>query len=279
MAGDSFVKLHMTSRHTAGTAPVATFEGDKLLPPHSYEQLMTSGYISVSEYAKAGAKAAGLLLDNVTEERWRRLASATHYIDEFIDTAEQPAVARQLYDEGLCAALTHEDTADALRAARLPSDANPLLALSVIALHGSLEGAPTTQRERLATAAHTINAAARIKASTDNIHDYLSILTEESDATSALFEHIATPYVAEQPAHTTLSNVVRHAMRVAVMLDSAFDLREDYEQGITKVQPRVRHMARLACAALAPAHQATTFGDNLRVTWAMATEVRPYIVK
>lgn len=271
------MKLHMTSRHIADTAPVATFEGDKLLPPGAYEQLMTGGYISVSEYAKAGARAAGLTLDNVTEERWRRLASATHYIDEFIDTAEQPALARQLYNEGLQAALAHQDTAEALQAVQLPPDINPLAPASVIALHSSLEGATTTQRAQLAAAADTINCAADTKASTSDIDIYLATLAEESDATAALFEHIATPYVAHQPAHATLSKVVRHAMRVAVMLDSAFDLSEDYEQGVTKVPPTARHIARLARAALRPAHQATTFGDNLRITWAMAREVRPYI--
>ena len=271
------MKLHMTSRHTADTAPVATFEGDKLLPPGTYEQLMTGGYISVSEYAKAGAKAAGVVLDNITEERWRRLASATHYIDEFIDTAEQPTIARRLYNEGLQAALTYEDTFEALRAVQLPLDINPLVPASVIALHSSLEGTSPAQRDQLAAAAYAINHAADIKASTNDIDAYLTTLTEESDATAALFDHIATPYVAHQPAPAALSKVVRHAMRVAVMLDSALDLREDYEQGVTKVQPTIRHMARLACAALLPAHQATTFGDNLHITWAMAREVRPYI--
>lgn len=271
------MKLRMTSRHIASTAPVATFEGDVHLPAGSYEQLMTGGYASVAEYAKAGAAAAGVTLDTVTEERWRRLASATHYIDEFIDTADEPAKARRLYEEGLQAALEHTDTAEALHAVHLPENVNPLLPASVVALHSSLESASQHQREQLGQAARTIHRAASTKAATRDIATYITTLQQESDATSALFEHIATPTVATQPAHRALVEVVRHAMRVAVMLDSAFDLREDYQEGITAVTPTWRHMARLALAALPAAHHATKFGDNLHITWAMAREVRPYV--
>lgn len=252
------------------------FAGDELVDRHTYRRLMTGGYMATTAYLATAAEALHVQPDRVTEERWRRLASASYYIDEFIDTAPNKERAHALYALGLGAALGETVTNEEL-AVLLQTEHNPLLVPSIELLHNSVADSSSETLTRLRTRAFTINDAMLHKAATSNIREYIAILEEEITATVELLEYTALPATTEQAGYPQLRTLMHHAMRVAVFLDSALDLKDDYEQGITQVAPTVRHMGHLALKAVWPARELTRFGGNFRASWHVLRQVRPYI--
>lgn len=258
-------------------SPVETFPGDEAISTDTYESLMTGGYVAIIEYLKAGASSIDLTIDTVTEERWRRLISAAHYIDEFIDSASNRQVAGQLYETGLTAALGGDNLAESLEAMPQSHDSNRLLVPAVIALNNSIAGIRTERLEQLRQAALTIRDAAQQKATTSDISDYIDILAKESDATYSLLDGTADEQTTSQPEYSIFSDVIQKAMRISVYLDHSLDLKDDFEQDTTAVRPTVRHMGQLAVQAFTPARQAARRGDSLKMSWHMVKEIRPYI--
>lgn len=271
------MKLHMTSRHHVEKTPLATFAGDESIPVQTYEQLMTDGYTSISQYLKAGARAVDLSIDPVTEERWRRLVVAWYYIDDFIDNLGDSAKAHELYKAGMATALAGGDIYETVAELGPHKPSNPLLVPSVVSLRNSLTDIEPSNLEALQVAASVINDAALEKASTSDIDKYISILTDESIATADLIDLTADSDTTRQPGYPTFYAAIRRAMLVSVYLDSALDLKDDYEQGVTKVTPTVRHIGRLALSAVRPARESAKWGDDLSIAWGMVREIRPYV--
>lgn len=268
----------MTSRREVAPTPVRIFDGDEYIEPELYKQLMAGGYMSTFALAEEGLEAAGVTLDDISKERWRRLACASYYIDEFIDTVSDKREAHVLYERGMNLALHGAPRGMIDELLVRHEDVNPLLVPSILLLRNSVADVATDELTTLQQAALTINDVAIEKASTEDCTTYERLLMVESDATVALLEHSVTPNVAQQSAFHTFTETMRFIMRVAVYADSTFDLKDDYEQGVTRVTPTLRHMGSVALQAFQAAREASWPPERLRISWRMASSVRPYVV-
>lgn len=270
------MKLHMKSRHEPSLTPVEVFPGDAEEALSVYPEVMSAKYLASLEYLAAGARALDVNIDSITKERWRRLAVASYYIDDFIDTATNKEEAHTLYELGLRTALGETITAE--ETARLyGTKREPLLLPSIELLRSSVVDASPDALEHLRAAALTINDVARDKADIDDVASYIEALHEEVTATVSLIDHTAHEATAGQPGYPKLRKVMHNAMQVAVFADSALDLKDDYEQGVTKVTPTIRHMGRLALQTLRPARKLVQPDGSLGAAMRMLGEVQPYI--
>ena len=270
------MKLHMRSRQEPLLTPVETFPDDSEGGLSMYPDIMSAKYLASMEYLEAGAVALNVKIDSITRERWRRLAVTSYYIDDFIDTADNKEEAHALYALGLQAALG-EEVAEGEVSRLLGTERDPLLLPSIELLRSSVMSASPDALIRLRTAALTINDAARDKANTDDIKQYVEILNEEIAATVDLLDHTAHETTTVQAGYAKLREVMHNAMQVAVFADSALDLKDDYEQGVTKVTPTARHIGRLALQAVRPARALIQPDGSLGASWQMLREIRPYI--
>lgn len=270
------MKLHMKSRHEPSLTPVEVFPGDTEEALSVYPEVMSAKYLASLEYLAAGARALDVNIDPITKERWRRLAVASYYIDDFIDTATNKDEAHVLYELGLRTALGETITAG--EAARLyGTKRDPLLLPSIELLRSSVADASPDALGHLRVAALTINNIARDKVDIDDVTGYIEALHEEVTATVSLIDHTAHEATTGQPGYPKLHEVMHNAMQVAVFADSVLDLRDDYEQGVTRVAPTIRHMGRLALQAVRPARKLVQPDGSFGASWQMLREVRPYI--
>ena len=265
----------MTSQREISPAPVASFLGDEHIDEHTYRRIMTDGYLPTTAYMQAGAEALNISIDPVTEERWRRMAAATYYIDDFIDTAPDRKEAHALYQAGLNGIL--DGSIDTTKTTGFSADLSELLVPSIALLYNSVADMEPSKLEALRAAALTINDIALEKSHTEKIQPYAGLLHRETDATVALLSLSTHPETLGQPTYERFQKVTHHAMKVAVFLDNAIDLREDYKQGITKVPASAHNMGYLAVQAIQPARELMRLNGSFRASWAMAREVRPYV--
>lgn len=268
------MKLGMGSWSEVQQTPVALFPGDEAIDAQTHQRLARGGYSAIVAYITAGTRPAGVVLDSITEERWRRLTFASYYIDEYIDSSDNPEQAHHYYDMGLSAALGDEDLQKLADSMPAMQTANTLLLPSIIALKNSIAGTSTKQREQLRSAALTISDVALEKASTHSVDRYIEILGAESDAMVDLYDHSATGSVTGQPSYARFSQNLHDVMRVAVYGDSTLDLRSDYEQGVTQVAPTPHAIGKLALQTVAPAWRAS----RQPATWHMLRQVKLRIV-
>lgn len=265
------MKLGMSAWRPIETTPVATFPDDDKISPSTYAQLMSDGYSAIMAYVRSGSKAGGVALDDITEERWRRLTVASYYIDEFIDSAEDTEYAHSLYEKGLTAALDGHDVSQLAHEWSEGLALNPLLEPSIVALQNSVTNITAEQRQNLHHDASIINSAAVEKSLAADIDTYIDILRAESDAMTDLYDNTATSTVTEQSHYPRFSRTYHQIMRVAVFGDSAVDLKDDYDQGITQVPPTPRNIGKLAMQAITPALQAA----KQPLTYSMLLQVKP----
>ena len=268
----------MTSRREVATSPVRRFEGDDLVDIAVYQRLMTGGYMSTFSLVEEGIEAGGVELDDVSKERWRRLICASYYIDEFIDESKDRRETHALYERGMDLALSFSGGMGVEQLLEGSSGVNPLLTPSILLLRNSVAGMSDFNLMALKRAALVVNDAAIEKAAATDIGQYLELLRQESDATAALLAHSVTPEVAVQPEFDAFVEAIHFVMRVAVYADSLIDLRGDYEQGVTGVSPTRRHMGAIALRAVQAARGASWPPGRLRISWRMASSVRPYVV-
>jgi len=231
---------------------VHTFNDDFLVDDETYRSIMSDGYMSTGSFAVGAAKKFGVDIDSETMERWKRVISAGHLFDDYIDTASDIHAACKFYAYGLDLVLNH-DNLEYIDAIEIPSDADVRLIPAIILLKNSVADLPTEQLAILRHAALGISTITEQKTLCNNTQQYIELLKREAYYTSVLQSASASAYMYDQPGYEALCDWFAQALTAGVMGDNAIDLRQDYEQRITAVKPTMLAISQLALQAIAPA--------------------------
>lgn len=244
----------MNYEFTAGSERVMSslydFENDSYINAKTYTDCMKAPYISIVSYMKGAAEAGGLELDPETLERWKRVCSAMYFIDEFLDTAPDRKAACHQFENGLRSSLTH-DTPELL-ATTSPATHEQLVPI-IILLKNSMQTLPEARVASLIEAACDINTIALKKITIDDTQHYIELLHHEATQTSNLLTQSVSDAVHRQPDFNQFASWCQQTMTMAILADSAVDLRQDYREEVVAVSPTAIHIARLAIGALTPA--------------------------
>lgn len=230
---------------------VHAFSDDFLVDDETYRSIMSDGYMSTGSFVVGAAKKFGLDVDSETMERWKRVISAGHLFDSYIDNATDIHAACDFYAYGLDLVLSH-DSLNAIETIEVPEDADDRLIPAIILLKNSVAELPAEQLAILRHAALAINTITKQKTSCDDVQRYIELLKRESYYTSVLQSASASACMYEQPGYTAFCDWFAQALTAGVMGDNAIDLRKDYDQHITAVKPSVRAISRLALQAIPP---------------------------
>ncbi len=247
------MEFHLRARSEDTLKPVYQFDGDEVVEAESYEQCMANGYMSTLSFVKGGAEALGLDLDNETVERWKRVCNAAYLIDDFLDTAPDIQTACNMYEASM-ARVFEATNEQLLNDSSLPPGTDKRLQPAIVLLKNSVGTLSEGRVAQLKNAAATINDIARQKQSCDDPAQYVSFLKREAYYTSILITESASEEVRRQDAYPEFIRWWQHTMALAILGDTAIDLKKDYEQGVTKVAPTVRNIAKIALHGYLPAH-------------------------
>lgn len=246
------MEFNLRARSHDTLTSVYNFDGDELIDTKTYERCMTDCYMSTLSYVKGAAEATGLDLDSETLERWKRIGNAAYLIDDFLDTAPDIQTACDMYDERMHQAF-EVSSEEILNDTTLPHDVDDRLLPAIVLMKNSVGILPPPQLYQLKNAAKMINAITRDKEQCDNSATYIWLLKQEAYHTATLIIEAASPEVMRQRRYSEFAAWCRHAMKLGTLGDSAVDLKDDYEQGITKVNPTFRNIAKIALHAYQPA--------------------------
>lgn len=245
------MEFDLRARSNDTLKSVYQFNDDHLIDSDMYRLCMTDCYMSTLSFVKGAAEASGVNLDCETLERWKRIGNAAYLIDKFVDTAPDIQTACDMYDERMQQAF--EGTSEQiLNDAHLPVNIDTRLQPAIVLLKNSVSILPIEQLYQLKHAAKMINNITRAKESCDDTNDYIMLLKQEAHHTGTLIIESASPEVKRQAHYSEFALWCRHAMQLGTLGDSAIDLRQDHEQGITKVTPTVRNIARIALQVYKP---------------------------
>lgn len=245
------MEFYLRARSKDTLTSVYQFEGDEMIDNQTYERCMTDCYMSTLSFVKGAAEATGLYLDGETLERWKRIGNAAYLIDDFIDTAPDIQTACDMYEERMHQAF-ESTSEEILNDTNLPPNVDDRLQPAIVLMKNSVDILPAPQLYQLKNAAAMINNITRGKQACDDIATYILLLKQEAYYTSLLITESASPEVRRQCPYPEFAAWCQHAMELGTLGDSAIDLKADNEQGITKVHPTVRNIAKLAIQVYRP---------------------------
>jgi hypothetical protein len=235
---------------------VHTFNDDFLVDDETYRSIMSDGYMSTGSFVVGAAKKFGIDIDSETMERWKRVISAGHLFDDYVDNASDINAACDFYAYGLDLVLG-QDNLDYIETVELPEDADDRLIPAIILLKNSVAELPEDQLAVLRHAALAINTITKQKTSCDDVGRYIELLKRESYYTGVLQSASASSHMFSQSNYAAFCEWFTQALTAGVMGDNAIDLRKDYEQHITAVKPTIAAISRLAMVHEIEARKAT----------------------
>lgn len=172
---------------------------------------------------------SGVVIDEVTHERWRQLMSLLRDFDTWVDDAKVPidAAVQRLRDFGDFAALY------------------PAL---------TPEGLGPEAFQALIGRTHRILRLGQWVAAAETPYRFACLRVHEGRQTARLLEDSATPAVREQPSFTeSFIPTMESLSVVACALDSVTDAREDFRQEKLGQQPTWAYYRQMSGVALAHA--------------------------
>lgn len=230
--------------------PVHRFTGDDLIDSRIYELCMSGGYMSTLSFIIGGAKALDLDVDSETLERWKRICNAAYLIDDFIDNADDTRRACDLYDTSM-GQIFAATNSEILSTETTPFETSPLLLPAIVLMKNSITPLPADNVSNLQNSALGISAVARRKIECLDVSSYLNLLREEAYYTSQLITESASSDMQTQPAYSDFKIWCQQLMHMAILGDSAIDLRDDANHDVTNVTPTMRNIAKIAIRAVA----------------------------
>lgn len=245
------MEFNLRARSYDTLTSVYPFKDDELIDAKTYEHCMSDSYMSKISFVKGAAEASGLDLDGETLERWKRIMNAAYLIDNFVDTAPDIQTVCDIYEARMYQAF-EESSEEILHDMSLPADVDERLRPAIVLLKNSVGILPSPQLYQLKNAAKKINELTREKEACEDPAVYIELLKQEAHHTSTLIIESASPEVKRQQHYPEFALWCRHAIAVGTLGDSAIELRKDHEQGITKITPTVRNIARIALQACNP---------------------------
>ncbi len=218
------------------------FEGDELISAEAYEATMRNWYACNVPVVNEVFKGSGVDLDPAGYERVKRMLTGSHWLDHFLDEADDRQEAYTLYSQTVTALKTEQAPPS------FPEWAPPELETSLHLLQNSMEDIDVSVYMELLDMAQSIADISMAKAECTSLKRYITLLKEEGRLTLRIGALVATN--GDETLQRGLSSWIDVAGEGMTLLDSALDLPKDYENGLTNVQPTRINQLQLAARGL-----------------------------
>ncbi len=201
----------------------------------NYGACLEGKYVSAMPLLIEATESFGLTLDDETSERWMRVTMFSSYADEFLDDSPDQEAATEYFQRVLEFAL-NDDTEDDMK--NLPSfTSNPELSSAARLLANSVASLPPEQKQTLFHSANQISEIGLLKACCSDVNEYRDLLLQEARHTATIITESASPEVRSQGSFGKFAKWTSAVLELGVILDSYQDFADDYEKGITLVEP------------------------------------------
>lgn len=215
--------------------PAFTFAGDETVPPDAYAAVLSNTYLRKLPFAMMLMQRFGVPSDPENHERIKRGLVCMGWLDHMLDEAPDREASLQAYAD-LVDTLTQPK-----EALNLPSWIRPEVQDSIVLLRNAISELPQENKSAIVRKAQRIGATSLEKASADSAADYSVILSEEGALSSDVVIECLDTHTQKTNAYSRLHTFNARAMTAATLLDAAIDLRQDYQNGLTKVAPSLRN--------------------------------------
>lgn len=260
--------------------PIAVFEGDEAIGAEEYTATIYNWYNEHQAIFVAGAQACGVDLKPENMERSRRIVAAACWLDEYLDRPGEEMRMRAEYFGDAVQQIYGGQGIDRIEAG---ADAKPELAMrpelrNALRLMdnatGEGSGFDPDARNCFLMRAKLIGNSVLRKAYCTDPEEYMVQVRLESDATADIISGSMLDGLPQTSAEIRYERVMRTMMRGVVLLDHAYDLPNDYEEGRTRVEPSIGNRLRMARSAVSEyahrtfiAQDGQSNGDRLSGDW------------
>lgn len=215
--------------------PVSVFPGDELIGEKEYIAVMSNTYLRKLPFAMLLMRRFSLPQNGEDEERIKRGLVCMGWLDHMLDEAPDRQASLDIYND-LVDSLAHRKITSGI-----PFWVRPEVTDSIDLLRNSLEGLPQKNKDTIAHKARRIGEISTEKAAQGDVAAYCAILAEEGALSSDVVIECVGLQMQNANGYPRLHAFNRRAMAAATILDAAIDLKQDYEDGLTRVSSSRRN--------------------------------------
>lgn|GEM_PF-4793853 len=208
-----------------------TFPHDELLSNNDYIAVMNNTYLRKLPFATMLIDRFGLSTSPKNQECIKRGLVCMGWLDHMLDESPDRKASLRAYTD-LVGTL-----AQPKEALSLPPWIRPEVQNSVALLYNATYDLPQENKVRIAKKAQRIGAISLEKASVTSVADYWAVLSEEGALSSDVVIECLDVSTQDVEAYKRLHTFNARAMVAATILDAALDLKQDYKEGLTGVEP------------------------------------------
>lgn len=217
--------------------PAAVFPGDERVRPAAYAACMSDNwYTQTTPRFAAAAESFGLGIGATSYERGKRVLSAAHWFDAWLDDKQADPEERFAgYEWVIRSSLTDEPGKAAEVVDQLSDD--PRLLTATELLGNAVRPLPAEEREQLSRLGLSIGYLGRQKTLTADAALYRFLTLGEGYRTGVLFARSLINDMPETHAVRSFCKWMGTSLGYFTLRDSRKDLAADYQEGRTLVRP------------------------------------------
>ena len=215
--------------------PLHMFPGDELISDAEYVTAMSNTYLRKLPFATMLMERFAIPQNNEDQECIKRGLVCMGWLDHMLDEAPVREASQTVY-AGLVDTLAHAN-----KSPNIPTWLRPEVAISVALLRNSLAEQPQKNKDTIVSKAQRIGKISMEKATEKDVTGYSIILSEEGALSSDVVIECLGNRSQDTSGYSRLHAFNARAMVAATLLDAAIDLKQDYKDGLTSVEPTFRN--------------------------------------
>lgn len=223
---------------------VFTFPGDELLSSEDYAAVMRNTYLRKLPFALMLIERFGLSSSQENQERIKRGLVCMGWLDHMLDESPDREASLHAYTSLVGTLALPKEVLD------IPSWVRPEVPGSVVLLCNAVNELSQEDKAAISVKAQRIGEISLEKCAIDDVVEYCAVLSEEGALSSDVVIECMDSHTQNTDAYKRLRAFNARAMVAATLLDAAIDMKQDFNDGLTNVDPTLRNRLFLYRKAL-----------------------------